>query len=107
MSSEVCGFLPDPSNASEYSCVFMRLWPIAEVQTIEQAMAHLRDKAPVPVILTPVRTREKSLALLVRASERPRIEFGRSPARDRDQDMGEILSVLGCSGVQAVRAQQA
>lgn len=85
------------------SNVFMKLWPTDEVRSSEDAMRYLRNKAPIPLQLSPL-PREKSLTVIVRASEFPRIEFGRSvPSGDYEADFDEIVGVLKANGIEAKR----
>ncbi len=101
--SAVREVLPDPSRGLNQSSVFIKLWPTVEVKSVADAMEYLRNKAPVPVHLSPLR-RDERLTILVSASEVPRIEFGRSvPSGNWDAGFNDIVEVLKANGVQAGR----
>lgn len=102
-STERCEFLPDPVRGLNQSYVFIKWWPTDEIGSTEDAMRYLRNRAPIPVHLSPLQ-RDKNLTVVVRASENPRIEFGRSvPSGKWEDDFDEIVSVVKANGIEATR----
>jgi len=101
-SSKIRAFLSDPVRQLNQSAVFIKVWATVGVPDVKAAMHHLRNQAPQPVLLVPL-NRAKDLTVVVRASEDPCIEFGRSvPTGNWDADLQEIISVLKANGVAAV-----
>jgi hypothetical protein len=104
-SPDLREFLPHPNQGLKQSQVFIKLWPTDEVTSIEEAMKYLRDRAPRPVVLSPL-PREGHLTVVVRGSQIPRIEFGRSvPSGNWQADFEEIANILKAHGVSVQAAE--
>ena len=99
-TSELIEYLPDCHRGRNKSDVFIRVWPEEEIANVKDAIAYLA-RGSTPLVVSCVQGGE-NLTVLVLASERPRIEFGRrAPTGNRESDLQEILSALRAIGIDA------